>query len=341
MKRKKTYIILVILAVVSLFSFSGLCNQSGQSTEVNVEVVGNENSVENGDTSNNQEEGDIVDIENEAPAITLAVYEGPIYLAADEQCYWRIEANVSGNPTPDVEFNRDDSGGSLGPNKVQVNLGDPSETFVLTATATNSEGSASHSITLDWGCEEENEDFEFEISTATEEMYQPIVVYDFYEEAPYARWEHASHVIDWDEDWYAGQAWVSCVASSWFEDGAKHFRVLNTVTGEDECQLIGIFPNLSENITIPAEARFKAKVGFLVTSTTAGVLFRIRFFDGSNWYKFPDGYGIQCENDGVLDILDIDLSSIAGKSGKISLEVAPDDCSRECRIAWINPRIVK
>ena len=36
---------------------------------------------------------------------------------------------------------------------MQVNLYSPDEAFTLTATATNSEGSVTDSITLDWGCE--------------------------------------------------------------------------------------------------------------------------------------------------------------------------------------------
>ncbi|GAJ02449.1 unnamed protein product, partial [marine sediment metagenome] len=104
------------------------------------------------------DEDDGTDVEKEAPTITLEVYEGPIYSAADDVCYWRVKANVIGKPNPTVEFNKDDSGGAWGSKKVQINLSDPSETFTLTATATNTEGSATDSIVLEWGCEEVNND---------------------------------------------------------------------------------------------------------------------------------------------------------------------------------------
>ncbi|MBA7588568.1 hypothetical protein ES708_30628 [subsurface metagenome] len=88
----------------------------------------------------------------EAPTIELQIYEGPVYSQADNVCYYRVKAIVTGAPTPDVEFSRDDSGGAWGENKAQVNLNDPSDTYTLTATATNSEGADTDSINLSWGC---------------------------------------------------------------------------------------------------------------------------------------------------------------------------------------------
>jgi hypothetical protein len=90
--------------------------------------------------------------DKEAPAITLEIYEGPTYSAAGNICYYRVQAKVKGKPAPTVTFSKDDSGGAWGSKKVQVNLNDPSDTYTLTATATNSEGSAEDSIELSWGC---------------------------------------------------------------------------------------------------------------------------------------------------------------------------------------------
>jgi hypothetical protein len=112
------------------------------------EEVDSENGADAIDT-----EGDDTYIETQTPTISLEVYEGPVYSVHDDICYWKIRANVTGTPYPRIEFNRDDSVGAWGLNRVQVNLYSPDETFILTATATNSEGSATDSITLDWGCE--------------------------------------------------------------------------------------------------------------------------------------------------------------------------------------------
>lgn len=87
-----------------------------------------------------------------APTITLEIYQGSTYSSEDDLCYYRVEAIVTGTPTPDVEFSKDDSNGALGKLKVQVNIKDPADNYTLTATATNSEGSASDSIYFSWRC---------------------------------------------------------------------------------------------------------------------------------------------------------------------------------------------
>jgi hypothetical protein len=88
----------------------------------------------------------------EAPTIELTIDEGPFYSPADEICYYRIEATVTGIPSPRIEWSKDDSHGAWGPRVAQINLNSPGETYTLTATARNSAGSATDSIVLSWGC---------------------------------------------------------------------------------------------------------------------------------------------------------------------------------------------
>jgi len=182
MKKNKLHIFITILIIISLFSFAAVCNQCATATEeektdvgeeevTEEETTGEEESIEDKeeateeetdtteeDTEEGEEEAEeeaeeeVTDEENEAPAISLEIYEGPLYSSADDVCYWRVKAIITGKPSPTVEFNRDDSGGAWGSKKAQVNLGDPSETFTLTANATNSEGGAKDSIVLTWKC---------------------------------------------------------------------------------------------------------------------------------------------------------------------------------------------
>ncbi|MCK5567139.1 MAG: hypothetical protein KAI62_04455 [Actinomycetia bacterium] len=88
--------------------------------------------------------------EKEAPTISIEIYEGPTLEGSI--CYYRIEATVTGSPSPTVSFNKDDSGGAFGTKKAQVNLNNPGDTYSLTATATNSEGTASATMDISWGC---------------------------------------------------------------------------------------------------------------------------------------------------------------------------------------------
>ena len=92
---------------------------------------------------------------NEAPTINLVIYEGPSYSAVDDICYYRIKADTTGKPEPDIVFDRDDSNGTLGQDKVQINIA-RGQTFNLQAKAKNPEGEASDTIALSWGCGEEN-----------------------------------------------------------------------------------------------------------------------------------------------------------------------------------------
>jgi hypothetical protein len=111
------------------------------------EVLDEEEAVSTGEKEEEEEEEE----EKEAPTITLEIYEGPTL--SNDICYYRVKAIVTGNPGPDIDFSKDDSKGAWGDKKTQVNLSDPGETYTLTATAINSEGSDTDSIELSWGCE--------------------------------------------------------------------------------------------------------------------------------------------------------------------------------------------
>jgi hypothetical protein len=92
--------------------------------------------------------------EKEVPTIELEIYEGPTYLEEKDVCYYRVKALVTGNPSPNIEFIRDDSNGALGYEKAQVNLTRDDPKYKLIATTTNSEGKATDSIKLKWDCGE-------------------------------------------------------------------------------------------------------------------------------------------------------------------------------------------
>jgi hypothetical protein len=170
MKKNKLYSILAILSTIFLLSFAAICNQCGTAAAEEEESVEEEETAEEEEEAEEEEmaeeetaeEEEVVAEEEEEeagekeePTISISIYEGPTYSAADGVCYYRVKANVTGSPSPDVEWNRDDSDGAWGTKKAQVNLEDPGDTFTLTATATNSEGSDTDSIELSWGCEEE------------------------------------------------------------------------------------------------------------------------------------------------------------------------------------------
>ena len=157
MKKNKIYVLLSILTVIFLFSFSAICNQCAAATEeektdVEEEATSEKEVTEEEETTEEgTEEEEVAEGDREAPAIELEIYEGPTL--HEGICYWRVQANVTGKPSPTVEFSKDDSDSAWGSKKAQVNLYDPSDTYTLTATAKNSEGEATDSIELSWGCD--------------------------------------------------------------------------------------------------------------------------------------------------------------------------------------------
>jgi len=122
MRKNKLYIILSILTVIFFFTTSALCTRCAASAE--------------------------------SPSIELNIYEGPDYSESDNMCYYIVEAIIAGSPEPEVEFNIDDNVSLLGNDRVEVGV-DIGNSYTLTATATNSSGTASASIVLLGECEEE------------------------------------------------------------------------------------------------------------------------------------------------------------------------------------------
>jgi hypothetical protein len=132
--------------------FSG--SSSVEDSDVSDEPV--ETAVEDDSAKDNTEEElpeepeEETEEEKAAPTIKLEVYQNATLETG--VCYWRIRAVVTGEPAPEIEWNKDDSLGFFGDKIAQVNLNDPGETFTLTATATNSEGAVTDSMDLSWGC---------------------------------------------------------------------------------------------------------------------------------------------------------------------------------------------
>jgi hypothetical protein len=104
---------------------------------------------ENQNNDNEKEDGKESGV---LPTIELEVYEGPLYAKAGDVCYYRVKANVTGDPLPEISFSIDDSLGSLGPDKAQINISRDSGTAILTAVAENSTGKATDTLTLVWNC---------------------------------------------------------------------------------------------------------------------------------------------------------------------------------------------
>jgi len=137
----------------------GFLNKYLKNSEDSVEATTssedkNSQSKETQETKNSENDTEN-DTENNVPAkptIRLKIYEGPLYSASDDTCYYKVKAVVTGKPAPTIKFSKDDSEGLLGSGQAQINLKRNMKTYTLTATASNSQGTVMDSMTLNWGC---------------------------------------------------------------------------------------------------------------------------------------------------------------------------------------------
>jgi hypothetical protein len=172
--KNKLFPLISILTLIILFGTAATCNMCGlnlttetttstteesQTSNTSTQVSETEETTKvtiaedtNEGKTTDTTKSSSTDSQAKAPTIKLQTYEGPTYSQADKVCYYRIEAIVTGSPTPIVTFSKDDSNGAFGSNKVQVNIANSSQSYALTAKAKNSAGEATDSITLDWGC---------------------------------------------------------------------------------------------------------------------------------------------------------------------------------------------
>ncbi len=136
---------------VSKINFSKVIPESESVTTTTVEqTTATENIISSQNTTTVTEEAETTaeEIRKSLPTLKLVVYEGPV-IVDDDLCYYRIEAVVTGNPSPVIKFSKDDSNGAWGKNKAQVNLKN-GESYNLIVTAVNSVGEVVEHIVLTW-----------------------------------------------------------------------------------------------------------------------------------------------------------------------------------------------
>jgi hypothetical protein len=161
------FVLLIVFISISVFGVAAVCNMCGagetdESDKIDVDRTDEDPGKAGQSASGNGDDGDSTestDGQDEEPSVELEVYMGPEYIAAQDICFYRVEAKVEGNPLPDkAVFSRDDSNGAWGPFKAQVNLTPAEPDYTLTVEVTTSEGTDTDSIDISWGCDGVNKD---------------------------------------------------------------------------------------------------------------------------------------------------------------------------------------
>ena len=162
------------------------------------------------------------------------------------------------------------------------------------------------------------------------------------ERAPSAYWtSSATYFLSWGGATNDENGFACYQANIKLEDGNTYAKVLEThPPWVNNSRIRGDF-DINYPFTIPEGARFTAKVGFIHGATTTdGVRFFVSFTDSNGiMYDFPTG-GHLAKYDGTLDGLNIDLSSIAGKNGYLSLGINAAGTSAQDWAVWVDPKII-
>lgn len=156
MSKTKLFFTLSVLTFILIFSVAIVCGQcdAPASDEQKIDVERQEQAETEeieGNWRDNQEAQDDQS-GSQPPTISLSIIMGPSLSEGDNICFYRVKAITTGDPQPEIDWSKDDSNGAWGEDVAQVNLSQ-GQSYTLTATAVNSEGSAQDSITLEWNCD--------------------------------------------------------------------------------------------------------------------------------------------------------------------------------------------
>ncbi len=128
---------------------NNILEKIGELNTENNEIDIEEEAVENAEADKEKEN------KIEAPTISLEIIYGPSYAQGGNICFYRIKADVEGNPAPEIIFSSDDSNGNLGKDIAQVNL-KKGEKKEIEARAVNEAGETRSSLVLEWKDQDTN-----------------------------------------------------------------------------------------------------------------------------------------------------------------------------------------
>jgi hypothetical protein len=162
------------------------------------------------------------------------------------------------------------------------------------------------------------------------------VFYDFVEQAMSADWRNGVYTnLGFGIEQVDGFA--RYLTNQKLDDGNIYTKVLET---HPQWVNNGSIQGTYSTITVPAGAKFTAKVGFLYgASSTDGVLFRLTWRESGSPVTVSLG-GMTVTYGGPIKTFDVGLSSYAGKTGQFGLKVEAGASSGQDWAAWAEAKII-
>jgi hypothetical protein len=162
---------------------------------------------------------------------------------------------------------------------------------------------------------------------------QVFVGYDFVSKGPDAQWRNATTILPWGDPQDDAQGVAVDLASAKLEDNKTYNRLLATYPQRiNDGMISGLYPSY----IIQNGDHFRTQLGFRADCTNGKVRYQLKYLEGSietmlgEWVETCDG--------NLLN-LDINLSSLAGKSLQFIFIVKAEGSPDSDKSVWVNPRI--
>ncbi|RPI22388.1 MAG: hypothetical protein EHM70_23860 [Chloroflexota bacterium] len=118
-------------------------------------------------------------------------------------------------------------------------------------------------------------------------------------------------------------------------DGKTYSRVLATYPQRVND---GVITGLYSSYVIQNGDHFKASVGFQANCGNGKVKFQLNYIENGTAISLRE-WNKSCDNN--LLVIDVDLSSLNGKTVSFMLAVVADGAMDDDRAVWVDPRIVR
>lgn len=162
-----------------------------------------------------------------------------------------------------------------------------------------------------------------------------VVLYNFADKAPSAEWRNGSTGLPWGDPGEDDPGVAAHVNNVRLENGRTYNRALATYPERIENGIIkGIFPSYAVN----DNDHFKALLGFRSDCGSGRVKFQLNYREDGTETPYKE-WRKSC--DGSLLVVDVDLSTLKGKTVQFILLVDADGAFNDDKAVWVDPIIVK
>lgn len=161
-----------------------------------------------------------------------------------------------------------------------------------------------------------------------------VVMYNFTERAPSAEWRNGSKALPWGDPGPDDEGVADIVENAKLNDGKTYSKMLATFP---EQVTDGVITGLFSHYNVQSGDHFRALVGFRSNCENQKVKFHLNYVENGGQPVSIREWNKSCDSN-LLNI-DVDLSSLAGKSVQFMLAVSTDGAAEGEKTVWVNPRI--